>query len=100
MMNKILEFFDNCRYYLQRCIPRYRGYPFYRGIFWRLLKDKVTKGYDESITWSLYYYSAKWLYPRLLLFYDQIDKVGAVPSQYVENRISYYLSHGYKYDKT
>jgi len=98
-MNRILEFFDNARYYMRRCLPRYRGYPFYKKQFWKLLKDRITKGYDESVTWSLYYYTAKWIYPRLILFYDSIDKVGAIPSEYVENRTTYYLSHGYKYDK-
>lgn len=84
---------------LYSLVPKYRGIPIYRVKFWELLGERILKGYDESITWDFRYYGAKWLYPRLLKFYDQIRKSGTCPQSYEDKMRSIYLKNGFEYDK-
>ena len=99
-MNRIIDLFYNIKHFMYRYfIIKYHNVPFYRALFWRLLWQHITRGYDESITWDLSYYVSKWLYPRLLMFYDKIDEIGAIPASYESKMISIYIENGFEYDK-
>ena len=95
----IKNFFVDLYYRIKRLIPKYHGVPIYRPYFWKLIYNRITKGYDDSVTWSLYYNIAKWIYPRLVLFYDKIEESGAVPQDYEDIMIKKYLDNGFKWDK-
>ena len=73
--------------------------PFYKKLFWKLLGQRISKGYDESETWGLYYNIAKYTYPRLLLFYDKIKEAASVPYDYEIKMREIYIKNGFKYDK-
>lgn len=99
-MNRIIDLFYNIKHFMYRYfIIKYHNVPFYRALFWRLLWQHITKGYDESATWGLYYNIAKWVYPRLLLFYDKIHKAASVPYDYEVKMTKIYIKNGFKYDK-
>lgn len=49
-------------------IPSYRGHTIFTRFYWRTLKDRLFKGFDETCTWSLNYSLSKLIEPRLTLF--------------------------------
>lgn len=81
-----------------RLIPKYKNIPLYRSFAWKLIWQRITRGYDESITWDLYYHVAKYVLPRLTLFYDSMDKHRTIPYDYEQYYINKYIKMGYKYN--
>lgn len=98
-MTKIGEILENIGYWCRRMSPKFRGYPFYKPMFWKLLIQRIFRGWDDSVSWDLRYYTAKWIYPKLLQFYDDTVKVGVVPASYEEYMTNIYIENGHKFDE-
>lgn len=99
-MEKITDFFYSIWHFIRKYfIIKYKGVAIYRPLFWKLIFQHIFWGFDDSVTWDFYYHAAKWIYPRLLRFYDKIDEIGAVPTEYEEKMTAIYLGNGYEYDE-
>lgn len=98
-MEKIADFFYSIWHFIRKYfIIKYKGVAIYRPLFWKLIFQHIFWGFDDSVTWDFYYHAAKWIYPRLLRFYDKIDEIGAVPAEYEERATALYIANGCKYD--
>lgn len=92
---------DNIQYYcwrktFRRLIPKYHDRTIFTKFFWRTLWDRLTKGFDETCTWSLDYSLAKMIAPRLEMF----SRFGtfAIPFK-IENLVrARFIEQGYTYD--
>lgn len=50
---------------IRRLIPKYYGRTIFTAFYWRTLRDRIKKGYDESELWSLDYSLTKLIAPRI-----------------------------------
>ena len=96
-MSKFESIYYTICHYIWKLTPKYRNVAFYRPLFWKMIFDRITKGYDTSVTWSLDYYTAKWIYPRLLLFYDKVRENRVCPCKYESIIAKEYIDAGYVY---
>lgn len=96
-MSKVSDWFSTILHYLKKLAPKYKRVPFYKRRFWTMISDRIGFGYDESVTWDFFYHASKWIYPRLLLFYDKIDEAGSVSFCYEYAVTKIYINDGYKY---
>lgn len=93
------DFFDNCWWTIRRFIPRYHGIRIYRPLAWKMILQRIFKGYDESYHWGFYLNLSEYIYPRLLDYYDHLDKAPGVPQKYYDNARDYLLKQGHKFDE-
>lgn len=80
---------------IRRLIPTYHDRTIFTRFFWRTLKDRTTKGFDETCTWSLNYSLAKLIAPRLEMF---IKHKCGVPMFYVNEVKEELIKKGKPYD--
>ena len=97
------DFFENIKYYIynkgiRRLIPKYHDRTIFTKFYWRTLKDRKTKGFDETETWSMDYSLAKLIAPRLKMFIEEFD-YHHICANYCHDIVKDQLiKKGYKYD--
>ena len=101
MTNKIKNFFENIWYRvynkgIRRIIPKYQDRTIFTRFFWRTLKDRLTKGFDETETWSLDYSLSKLIAPRIEMFIQFSDF--GIPSEFLNAEYKKSMAKGYKWD--
>ena len=101
---KIKDFFENVWYYIYhkgiyKLIPSYEGRTIFTSFYWRTLKDRLTKGFDETETWSMDYSLAKLIAPRLKMFIEEF-KYHHICANYCHDIVRKQLiAKGYKLSK-
>lgn len=93
------DFLDNCWWIIRRhFIPSFHGVKIYRALAWKMIFQRIFKGYDESYHWDFYYNISKYIYPRLLDYYDHLDKAPGTPQKYYDRVKAKYRKAGFEYD--
>lgn len=65
-LSRIIDFIKEVYYRsIYRLIPQYHGRTIFTAFYWRTLRDRRRKGYDETELWSLDYSLTRLIAPRL-----------------------------------
>lgn len=101
MSNKAKDFFNNVKYYvynkgIRRLIPKYKDRTIFTAFYWRTLRDRCTKGFDETETWSLDYSLSKLIAPRIEMFM-QYSNFG-IPNTFLYAEQKKSMAKGYEWD--
>lgn len=93
------DFLDNCWWIIRRhFIPSFHGVKIYRALAWKMIFQRIFKGYDESYRWEFYLNLSEYIYPRLLDYYNHIDRNPGVPQKYYDNVRDSLIEQGHKFD--
>lgn len=101
-MNKTKKFFENFIHYvyyrgIRKIIPTYQDRTIFTAFYWRTLKDRLTKGFDETETWSLDYSLAKLIAPRIAMYIEYGPKV-SLPTKFLDTEYKKSMAKGYEWD--
>lgn len=65
--------------FLYRLIPRYKHDIIFSKRFWKFLRQRITRGWDDSETWSLDSKITEFILPRLKRFKEIRKNIGSIP---------------------
>lgn len=97
--------FEDIWYYvyirgIRRLIPKYQNRTMFTRFFWRALKDRLVKGYDESELWSLDCSLTKLIAPRIRDFANDFElKGGGIPFWILDEERKASMAKGYAWNK-
>lgn len=84
---------------IRKLIPKYQNHTIFTRFYWRTLKDRLTKGYDESELWSLDYSLTKLIAPRIKDFAKDFEiNGGGIPGWILEEENQKSIKKGFKWD--
>lgn len=84
---------------IRRLIPSYCGRTIFTSFFWRTLKDRIVKGFDETALWSLDWHLTKLIAPRIKAFTEAfISCPFSLPGQFLEDEYQKSVAKGYKWN--